>query len=401
MRKTIHNLIRPYHPWRDIKFDELAEIYTSMSLRSFGFGVIGIFIPVFLYNSGVTLQGVFLFYGLFFLLRVPLSIVAALTVARIGPKHTIAMSTIVIITFFGMLLSYDAVGWPLLFLALIFTIANGLFFIAYNVDFSKINHKKHGGKELGWLYIFERIGSALGPIVGGLVANLIAPEATIVLAILVLLGSLVPLFFSNEPVRIHQKITFRGFRSHLRAGEFIAVSSFNVQNVANNVLWPLLIAVLIFTDDTYVKLGGIIGLSMAVSIFSAHMYGKFLDNRKGSALLRYGVVMNFVLNGSKAIVSSSGGVVAVGALGEPVVLAYRMPIVKQLYEGADNVEGYRIVYLAWAEMITALTKAVYCFSLLFASYYFDPLNVLRASFLVIPFVGLFMLPQRFSSKKRV
>ncbi len=62
IEKIIHRISKRHHPWRKMKFDELAEVYTSMSLRSFGFGVIGIFVPVFLFKNGVDLTGIFFFY---------------------------------------------------------------------------------------------------------------------------------------------------------------------------------------------------------------------------------------------------------------------------------------------------------------------------------------------------
>ncbi len=45
-----------------MKFDELAELYTSMSLRSLGFSLIGIFVPVYLFQYGVSVKDIFLFF---------------------------------------------------------------------------------------------------------------------------------------------------------------------------------------------------------------------------------------------------------------------------------------------------------------------------------------------------
>ena len=166
LQKIIHNFARPRHPWRKIKFDELAEIYTSMSIRSFGFGIIGIFVPIYLYQNGSSLQSIFLFFTLFFVFRLPIAYVSAFVVGRIGPKHSIAVSTLLLIVFLSQLLTLDVFQWPLLILAFSFSVTNGLFFVAYNTDFSKIKNTEHGGKELSWLYIFERTGGALGPLVG-------------------------------------------------------------------------------------------------------------------------------------------------------------------------------------------------------------------------------------------
>jgi len=384
-----------------MKFDELAEVYTSMTLRSLGFSLMGVFVPVYLYTTGVNLETLFFMFGMFFLMRVPMSFFIARLVGRIGPKHSMAVSTLLLIVFLLVLLTYQQFGWPLLFLMFLFTTSNGLFFISTHIDFSKIKHARHGGKELGWLFIFERVGSAIGPVLGGIIASLFAPEATIVCAIAVLSVSVVPLFFSKEPVKTHQNITFNGFKNRNHVRDFVSLSSFNVVNVANGFIWPLLLVSFILVDDTYVKLGALVGLSMAISLVSARMFGGFIDNKKGGSLLRYGAVMNVVLQIGRSITTTLGGATVVSALGEPVNLMQKMPLVKGFYDTADDSEKYRIVYIVWAEVWVGIIKAGYLFTLYMLSRFHDPITVMRVSFVCVGFIGLVTLVERFPALKRV
>lgn len=370
-----------------------------MTLRSFGFGLIGIFVPVFLYTSGVSFKGILLFMTVFFMLRIPMSVYAGYVVGRIGPKHTIAFSTVVMMVFLGMLLLYERIGWPLVILAAVFSVSNSAFFIAYHTDFSKIKDSKNGGKELGWLYIFERLGGTLGPVVGGLLGSIFLPQATLAFAIFVLMTSLVPLFLTSEPLKVHQRVTYKGFDPRVHTRNFISLASFGVQNVATAWLWPLLIAVFIFTDGTYAKVGAVIGLTTAISLVSARMYGAFIDSQKGLHLLRYGVFMSFILNFAKAASTGAGGAVAASAFGEPIALAYRMPLAKGLYDEADGLDNYRIVYLVWSEIYDAVFKILYCGALLLAFHFYDPISVMRVSYVIVPFVGLLMLLQEFPALK--
>lgn len=399
--KFIHKFLRPRHPWRDIKFDELAEIYTSMSIRSFGFGIIGIFVPIYLYFNSYTLQDIFLFYFLFFLFRLPISYVAAFVVGRVGPKHSIAISTILLCVFLAQLLTIDMFDWPLAILALSFSITNGLFFIAYNTDFSKIKDTNHGGKELSWLYIFERIGAALGPLIGGILASLIAPELTITVAIIALLASLIPLFMTNEPVRINQKITFKKFRWKRHIRDYVSLSAYGIDTIASLTLWPLFIGVVIFTEETYAKIGIITGVSLGISVFSALMFGKFVDNKKGYYLLRFGAIINTIGLLLRSFTTSSGGAVAISILNEPISLAYKIPLVKGFYDAADSEEGYRIVYLTIEEMSAAVAKGLFFAGLFVACYFVEPLHVLQYSFIIAGILSLGMLVQRFPALKRV
>lgn len=272
--------------------------------------------------------------------------------------------------------------------------------MASETDFSKIKHKSHGGKELGWLFIFERAGGALGPIFGGLVASIFAPEFTILFAIIVFIASLIPLFITNEPVKVHQQIRFSGFPLRKHSRNYLSMSAFNIVNVSNGLMWPFFISVVVFTEDTYAKLGGLVGLSLAVSIFSARMFGRFIDSNKGHSLLAYGVYMSGLLNVIRASVTSVGGAVATSLLGEPIGLSYRMPLTKGYYDGADSEEGYRIVYLVWGEMLVGLAKGSYCLALAIGASFYDPISVMRVSFFSVAIVGLFMTVQRFPALKK-
>jgi len=401
LKKITNTFVKQRHPWRDIKFDELAEVYTSMSLRSFGFSLIGVFVPVYLYQNGVSLQDIMLFFVVFFLFRVPLSYISARIIARIGPKHAIAVSTVLFIIFLLLLLSYNWLGWPLAIISIVYAASMSLFFMGYNTDFSKIQHKEHGGKELGWMFIYARAGSALGPVVGGLIAGFLIPELTIVLAVLVVLVSLIPLFLTNEPVKLHQHLKFNAFPHKEHTRDYVSLGAENVINVSNNIVWPLLLAVFIFTTDSYQKLGLLVGATMAISMFTAYMYGKFIDNKKGGALLNYGVGMNFVMQISRSLVTTAGGAVGVAALGEPVMMSMKMPMFKAYFDSAGSIEGYRIVYLMWGEIWTSIAKLIFFLVLFVVSLNIDPVTAMRGSLFAMSFVGLIMLVQRFPTLKKV
>jgi hypothetical protein len=400
-KKFIHSFLRPRHPWRDVKFDELTEIYTSMTLRTLGFSLIGIFVPVFFYKSGVSLQGIFAFYALFFIFRIPVDYASAFLVGRIGPKHSLGISTLIYIVFLGLLLSFNALLWPMWFMALVFSISNGIFFISYHTDFSKIKSSEHGGKELSYLYIFERFGGVLGPLVGGLLASFVAPEATIIIAIVILFLSQIPLFLSREPVRTHQHIVFKNFPWRRFTADYVSMSATGVDRVASLIAWPLLISVTVFVDDAYAKIGLLVAFSTVLSIVLARYFGRKIDNHKGLNLLKLGTFVNSLVHLSRPFMLTVPGASAISVVNEPVTLAYNMPIVKGFYDQTDSVEGYRIVYISFVEIILAVIKASYFLLLLGLSQFYDPVTVLSWSFVGVAVISAFALFQKFPALKRV
>ena len=141
IQKILKTLLKKRHFWRTVGFDELSDLYASMLIRSLALSLVGIFVPIYLYKLGYSVQSILGYYAVFFMSRVVVDILVAFIVARIGPKHTIACSTLGNIFYLSMLLSMQELGWPLPLLAVIGTITNSLFFVAFHTDFSKIKHR--------------------------------------------------------------------------------------------------------------------------------------------------------------------------------------------------------------------------------------------------------------------
>ena len=85
LQKLINSVLRPRHFWRNVGFDELSELYASMLLRSLALSLIGLFVPIYLYKLGYSITDILGFFTVFFLIRIPVDIVVAFIVGRIGP----------------------------------------------------------------------------------------------------------------------------------------------------------------------------------------------------------------------------------------------------------------------------------------------------------------------------
>lgn len=199
------------HSFRKMTFNELSELYVSMMLRSLAMSMSGIFIPIFLYQQGYKIWQILLFYFVTFGAQYLYAIPAAKMVAKIGPKHTILVSYVLqIIVMIGLVFLSTNPTWYL-FIAALLGVANVSFFTAFHIDFSKVKHQKSGGSELGLVYIGERLGAVLGPVIGGLLAFIFDPKYIFVAAILVLLSATIPLFLTSEPTRLNQKLSYHDF----------------------------------------------------------------------------------------------------------------------------------------------------------------------------------------------
>ncbi len=397
VEKAIKKIIERRHFWRTVGFDELSEIYTSQMLRSLAASLVGIFVPVYLYKIGYSLIAISFMFLIWFLARPFWAYVSARMIGAWGPKHSIAISVILQIAYLALILSIDTMNWPLWFVGIVGSFCYGLYMMAFQVDFSKIKHTEHGGKEIGFLQMFERIGAVAGPLIGGILATAFDPRYTIGLAIVILMGSLVPIFMSKEPTRTNQKIVIQGFPWRRHRRDFIVSTAFILENVVSITIWPLFLGVFIITSNVYAVLGVLTAVSTAIALVTIMAIGKLIDKQYGKRLLNIGAYTNAALHLLRPFVGSPMQAFGISVINEPVTAMYRMPFMKGRFDASDSVPGYRIVYFMLVEWVNAVGNVIF-WTLVIAMLALWPDKLaLQATFVIGAVLSIVITRQRFSA----
>lgn len=395
LKKIINRALARRHYWRPGSIDELSELYWSQLLRSLSLGLVNIFVPIFLYKLGYDIPTIFWFYVWWFAFRPFLDLLTGLIIARIGPKHTMILGVVIQILHLSLLLSLDPFGWPLWLVAITGGWAYGLFILSLEVDFSKVKHQKHGGKELGFASIFERSGAVLGPLIGGVVAGVFGAQYTIMLAILVLVGSLIPIFLSREAVRTKQEIHYELFEWRRHRRDLAAGAMLMLENVVTIILWPLFIGVFIFTSNTYELLGTAAALGTLGALISAYFVGRFTDKHRGRSILRFSTIINAALHLVRPFARNFGQVLGINILNEPLCIGYRLPFIKAMYDRADSLPGQRIVYLCTMSAVNTGSRFVFWLVMWGSAQFADPLAVIKWGFVAGALFSLGIMLERF------
>lgn len=397
LKKIIYRFLAVRHPWRYIGFDELSELYASTMLRSLGLSLVGIFVPIYLYKLGYELPVIFLFMAGVFGARMVSDIVSGYLVAWQGPKHVILASNIIQTFTLILLLTLSQYHWPLWLISGLWGLSLSMFFIAYHVDFSKIMHLGNGGKELGFMTIMERVGAALGPVAGGVIATVFGPEYTIMTAIILFVGAVIPLFLSAEPTALHQQISYRGLPYRRLRRDFLSFAAFGAENTISISVWPLFAAVTILTVNTYANIGLVTSLGVIAAIVTAQFIGRVVDREKGATLLRGSVVANFFLHLLRPLAQGFGGVLLINIANEVVTTGYKLPYTKGTYARADDLPGFRIVYLVTMEVCGDIGKAAAWLVVWALCFFVDPVTAIWLSFFIIAAPSLLIAAHNFPS----
>lgn len=380
MNNILHKILGRRHYWRHASFDEVSELYLARMLRTFAVHLISIFVGVYLYNLGYSLVFIVGYMACFYALKMFFAFPALYYVRKHGPKHAILFSNLLYIPAL-LIFSYmpeQGAGYGLFVVAL-FGVLQGLsvtvYDYAYMVDFSKVKHAGHAGKELGFMQVLEKAASVAGPLAGGLIATFFGPQVAIVISAALFAVAAIPLLKTAEPIELKQKLKLRSYPWRGTYRGIIAQSGIGFDIVASVTAWSLFLAAVVMagSDDTiYASLGALASISMAAAIIAAMVFGKYIDRKGGRSLLRIGVLSKSLSHALRPLVGHPAAAAGVNAIGEVSYTGYSMAFTRGLFDTADR-SGHRLLYLFFIEISSNFGAALACVLLAVALFMFDPI----------------------------
>ena len=147
---------------------ELNELYVSTVLRVLAFSMVGIFVPLFLFNElGYSLNSIIQYYLVYAFSFIVFSIFGAKLVSSFGVKHSILISMPLYVAYFGLLYLLKLNPWLFFIVPMIYGASEGIFWMGFHLDFALFSAKAKRGKQIGKFYTFALLAGLVGPMVGG------------------------------------------------------------------------------------------------------------------------------------------------------------------------------------------------------------------------------------------
>ncbi|MCK5040187.1 MAG: MFS transporter [Candidatus Aenigmarchaeota archaeon] len=282
---------RHHHLFHFLHNRELNELYISIAIRTFALSMVNVFVPIYLLKLGYSLASVLIFYAILNAVHALFVIPASMICSKYGFKHSIFFSIPFLLVFYMLLYSLEQYSWSLYFPAIVFGFSNALFWMGYHVDFSKFSDRKNRGEELGVARIISQLFHIIGPAVGGLILTFIGFKALFACVSVLLMASVIPLFFSkdiHEPMNFSLTEIFNG----LNLKDRLAFIGYGIESGMGTVIWPIFIFFSILNN--YTSLGFVSSLSLFFSLIFIFVISRFSDSYRRLAL-RIGAVANAVI----------------------------------------------------------------------------------------------------------
>lgn len=203
-----------HRPHIDFPNRELVEIFLFQILKGLAFGLINIYVPIYLYTNGVPLVTIMaLFTARSFLHVLAAQLLVRSVLFRVGVKHLFALAMLLYMgSFFAI---QQGIGvWHLAAWVGFSAIANAFYAIAHHSYLTLTIDEKKAGSEIALMTISILLFGVLTPVVGSLAIILFGFSNMFAVGGFFAVLSIVPLFFSPE-LNISQQIKLPGM-SHLK-----------------------------------------------------------------------------------------------------------------------------------------------------------------------------------------
>jgi len=270
--------------WRFFPKKELTQVYASAAIRSFAVSLIGLFIPLYLFNDrGYSLEqtlSFFIFYSIIFAISTPF---AAKFSARFGVKHSVLLSIPLYLLFIGLLYSLPIYDFPLMIVSATLGLSQSFYWMGMHLVFHHASHHKHRGEEIGKNKSLNVVASMFGPLIGGLLIKFTGFKILFCIASLVLFSSGLFLFLSKDNhVKYHFSLRTLVNKKHWQDSLFFVSRGTAV--IANGVIWPLFIFGIL---GDYLSLGLVGFILSGTSVILFWLVGRYSDHVGKRKVIRW------------------------------------------------------------------------------------------------------------------
>ncbi len=272
---------------------QVKELYLATILQSLALAMIIIFEPIYLWQQGLGLKGILIFYLAVYGFYVLFISLGAKFANRFGYETSIALSTVMQVIYMATLFLSAWSWWWLTITVLAYAWQKSLYWPAYHADFAYNSDANEQGRQLSGLSVCIAFVYVLGPLLAGLLLTFSSWLWLFALSSFILLLSNWPLLRTREvfqPTSFPYLETYRRVFSRSNWRRLLAYIGFGEELIVM-VIWPVFIAVVIVN---YAEIGAVVAASTLVMALVTLYIGRLSDEKSASRILRFSVWFYFL-----------------------------------------------------------------------------------------------------------
>ncbi len=356
--------------WTDIKKLNVFTFFTMTAKFC-----IDLFLPVVLYKANYSIQAIYLFLLLTFVLNIIFVLPVSKVGQKVGFKYLIIISLGLFITFYFVVQNIVKNSLYFILIAFLSSLSNLLYYISrHNYVGNALDNTKKA-KGVGGIMIATVLASMVASFLSSFVFTKVS---TIMLCITVAIIYLIGIFFiffipvsQDKMVKIKEVSQKIKFNNKL----FFLLEQFKYVFLA---LYPLYIYV--FVDDSIKYLGIVYILTSIASIIFIYFYAKLIDKGKVNYLLLSAILLSITLFVDLYVFNKYIALIAVFLEGIFIKL-YEVSATSNMYALRGKINGTS--YYVYMEILYNISR----FIIVFCAYIFG-FKLLTVLYICILFVFL-------------
>jgi len=278
---------------KKFSFSGINGILLSNFLLQFGFSIVGIFIPLYIFKITNSFFWILWFYLLFNLVIIISTLPTAKLIARFGSDKISFAGALVRLVFLIFLILAGKNPFFFILAAIFWGLAVPFCWIPFHLSIVGTDHTLSFGKDATKINFTNKIGVIAGPILGGLIIQSFGFNALYSVSFVFIMLSGIPLFFDKYEFKFPE-ISFRAIKENLPIRQmprlFLGFFGAGLFNGLQEVVWPIYVFLLV---GSYRFLGDITSIGLFGSFLLLAVVGQLAD-RFGSKILKISVPLNIL-----------------------------------------------------------------------------------------------------------
>jgi len=263
---------------------DVSAVYLHRFIFKLALSPVTVFLPLYIYNLSQSTTPVFIYFLLFYGLRIPIQIIASWFSSRVGYKRSAMIAAPFILLFYYSIQQLETAGTSLYAAAALGSAAFTLYWTGINAEMAAGSTAGKRGEQTGVFISSSILASIIAPVLSGILiaATRFTTFFTVIIATMAV--SFLPFLLRPE--------NFAGMSEQADAliswtylTDFLTYVSRGIMNIGRKMVWPLYLGIIITGEVTI----GTAGSLMAVGGAAASLtIGRLLTEKTKTPILYTG-----------------------------------------------------------------------------------------------------------------
>ncbi|MCK4386673.1 MAG: MFS transporter [Candidatus Pacebacteria bacterium] len=355
---------------------DFITLYKSKAIIYIAMGLLGLYLPIFLYNLfGQNFQTVAWYYLIGCFMYGMTVMLGAQYLNKFGFRKALRTATFFGVLYYTLFYFTNAENFKILIpLTLIALLFYRLFYwIPYHVDFAKFTDKKNRGREISMLGATKNVAAIFTPLLAGFLIVKFSFSILFLIAIILYLLSIIPLFKisrTKEKFVWTVRETWQHFFSKERRREVLAFMADGAEGIIGILVWPIFMFQILNGD--YLKLGAIATVITGITIFLQLIIGHYSDSDKKIGkkhILRFGsafYALGWIL---KIFIATAFQIFIIDSYHKLMKIFMRIPFDAMVYEKAADEDHFIDEFTVIREMAVHIGRVIMlCFVIIISPF---------------------------------